>query len=269
MKHINKFNKKYIFYLIIIFIIIFILYNYLSSMWITFKKNMDYFYHKQFYNLLDTIKTENITINNIPHELKNYIKIFNVSLPNNVNKSEYILHLFFKKYPEFKKYQSNYKIIDELNFKGGYFPSIHTDIEWNKIKNNGVQFWYLEYNNNNNNIGNMFLFYNNFLYEKYKNQGICLYLDIKKNEIVVKKSCLIPFELERMSIENFKKYTKKYYLNITQGQCLMLKKNVLHMSDYRTLNNNRKSLNFRVVFKNKNGNIDKINDLCGFTKSLI
>ena len=49
----------------------------------------------------------------------------------------------------------------------------------------------------------------------------------------------------------------------------MFKKNVLHMSDNRIENNNRKSLNFRVVFKNKNGNIDKINDLCGFTKSIV
>lgn len=250
-------------------IIIFILYCYTSLIWVNFRKISQQYKNKHFYSLLETLKTENITINNIPSELKDYIRIFNVKLPNNVNKSEYILHLFFKKFPEFKKYKNNYKIIDELNFTGGYFPTIHTDIEWNKIKNNGIQFWYLEYNKNSNNNGNIFLFYNDFLYNKYKNQSIELELDEKKNEIVILKNCIIGYEIDRITVENFKKHTKKYYLNITPGQCIMFKKNVLHMSDNRIENNNRKSLNFRVVFKNKNGNIDKINDLCGFTKSIV
>lgn len=226
--------------------------------------------NKPFFKIVDQIETKNITINNIPDELKEYIQCLNI--PNIQKNPELILNQFINQNKSLQKYKNDLFIYDALDFSGAYFPSAHTDIEWNKIKNDGFQIWSLI--KNDSPTGNMFIFYNKYLYDKYKDHAIFLrmYKQNGKDCIAVIKNCKYSeflnfinkkYIYELLSIEEFIKSTKKYYLDFKSGDSLLFKKNVIHMSDYRNQTNHRQAFNFRVAIKHNN-KLKISNSSCGF-----
>ena len=207
-------------------------------------------------------------MDNIPNELKPYIRCINI--PNIQTDSNFILNEFIKVHSDLQYASNKLVIFDRLEQPGSYFPSAHTDIEWNKITNFGFQIWSLIQNNNNNNIGNMYLLYNPYLWEKYKNTSINL--RIYKNKIAVVKNCKFSeclryiksdYILELIPIPEFIKNTKKYYLDFKSGDSILFKKNVLHMSDYRDTTTKRQAFNFRVAIK-ENNKINISDSNCGY-----
>lgn len=284
----NKNVFSYIIYFLLIFILFIILF--------TFYKNKEriylYFYsdlqnksNTKLHKLLENINTIPITINNIPNELKNKIVCFYADIMNkpskNITRQQKINttldNLSKTNNNVFKFNKNNLVIMDVVDYPGTYFPSIHTDIEWNSIQNNGFQIWSLEKrHSNSNDIGNMFLYYNKYLFNKYNGLGICIRLE--NNKILIVKNCMLSeipgliinknYILESMSINDFMKNTMKYYLKFNEGDCIAFNKNLLHSSDYRIKNSSRVSFNYRVVIKNKNKNIKINKDNCGYIHKL-
>ena len=218
-----------------------------------------------FISNMDYIK---INKNYIPEILKNKLNIINVHTDyyNNYNDKKILVNKILDKIKNKKlSYPVNkINIIDYLDYKTKYYFSPHTDIEWNLIDNDGYQVWYLIKNNNANNKGNMFIIYNEYLYNKYKNIYYSLNIDNKK--ILVLKNCRNILKknniiLETLDIDWFKKNTKIFYLDFKPGDCLIFNKNLLHMSDNRG-NKTRHAINFRVI-KNK---LKIKNNNCGFIK---
>lgn len=286
----NKFlNNKYILYFFILFIFVILFFKYKEKIYLYFYSNIQNASNIKFHHLLENIKTTNISINKIPNELKNHIICYHVNLLNNpssfVNRNQKINSILEKlnkiNYSNsfFRHNKNNLVIMDVVDHPGTYFPSIHTDIEWNSIENKGFQIWCLEkpqIPNNKNNIGNMFLYYNEYLFKKYYNIGI--FIRLENNEILILKNCILAelpgvklnknYLLEKMSIKQFLNSTKKYYLNFRPGDCIAFKQNILHSSDYRIKNSNRISFNFRVIIKNNQDQIQISKNNCGYLHNL-
>jgi len=143
-------------------------------------------------------------------------------------------------------------IVDVIDRHGSYFSSFHTDMEWALFPgSDGFQVWYLVYNKEKSRHGNMFI-HNNPTYDH-----ICTPSFIKidgekiklvKNDVLTHKTTCDNFDLEK---GNFN------YLDIADKDCLLMTKNVLHSSDMRLTNKeDRYAINFRVVFRNKDGSIN-------------
>ena len=233
-------------------------------------KNYLYSVNKDFYKVIDKLKNDTIRVDYIPDELKNYMKCINI--PNIQKNPKMILDEFVKNNIELQKIYNDLFIFDPLDFSGSYFPSAHTDIEWNKIKNGGFQVWSLI--ENDQETGNMFILYNKHLFNKYKNTSI--FLRMYKDKIAVIKNCYNSeflwyikkdYIYELISIDDFIKNTKKYYLDFKSGDTMMFAKNVIHMSDYRSSANNRKAFNFRVAIADNNRLLIS-KSKCGYVNSL-
>lgn len=242
----------------------------------TIYKNYLYYINEDFYKVLDRTETHNVSVNNIPTELKGYITCMNIENIEEVKTdSTYILTKFIDHLKVSENIKMNIDdlfIFDELNFSGSYFPSAHTDIEWNKIKNDGFQVWSLI--ENKESTGNMFILYNKYLYDKYKDDTI--FLRFYKGKIAVVKNCydaeflwyINPTYIhELITIDDFVKHTKKYYLNFKAGDSILFAKNVIHMSDYRNKKSKRKAFNFRVA-KTNNNQLFISETKCGYVHSL-
>ena len=216
------------------------------------------------YELIYSLNYENIEIDKIPQELKDKMYIFNFDksfIKNDFNEKKFIKHIVDSiKHPKFNN--TNINVLELLKTKVKYYFTAHTDIEWNLITNDGYQVWCLFENNNKNNAGNMFYLYNEYLYNKYKDDyySIC----IKNNKVIVHKNCkydLIKLNiLEEFDKDWFIKNTKVYYLNINPGQCVVFDKRLCHMSDIR--GKTRYAVNFRVT----HGDVHFDNNTCGFVK---
>lgn len=258
-------NRKYLIALTIVLIIVILYFN-IVSLYVHFNKQLLYMRNKEFYKLLEQLEYDEITIHDIPYELKDYMICKNI--PNIKKDSRFILNEFIKDNKHLQEIQDDLFIYDELDFNGSYFPTAHTDIEWNKVLNDGFQVWSLI--KNNNNTGNMFILYNEYLYNKYNGVGIVL--RIYKNQIAVIKNCVY-FEFsihsnddyiyELIPINEFMANTKKYYLNFNEGDSILFAKNVIHISDYRNNTNDRQAYNFRVAIKDK-GKINLSESNCGY-----
>jgi hypothetical protein len=231
-------------------IILFIYFNRISL-------NKYYIYNDniKFFKIVECLENIDLTVDNIPPELQPYI--FGLNIADIKKDPEMILDQFVMKNKYLQERYDDLFIFDVLDFNGAYFPTAHTDIEWNKVKNDGFQVWSLI--NNNEYTGNMFIFFNKYLYDKYYGTGISL--RVYKNQIAVLKNCiklniLKPLDvntiLELMPIDEFIRNTKKYYLDFKSGDTILFAKNVIHMSDHRKLNSTRHSFNFRVAFKEWN-----------------
>jgi hypothetical protein len=144
-------------------------------------------------------------------------------------------------------------VVDVLDVNGSYFGRFHTDTEWDLFPEaDGFQIWYLVYNKEKNRYGNMFLHTNpKFDHTfspasvKHKNGKII----IEDNDYSIKR---------RTTCDNFPLDKGKFtYLNIHDGDCLIMTKNVLHSSDLRlTKPENRLSINLRIVIRNEDGSIN-------------
>lgn len=236
--------------LVIIVIILFIYLNYVDI-----NKYRTYNQNQEFFKVVDAMENIDLTIDNIPPELQPYI--YGINIPKFKKDPEMILDQFVKRNKYLQQRHEDLFIFDILDFTGAYFPSAHTDIEWNKVKNDGFQVWTLI--NNDDYVGNMFIFFNQYLYDKYYGTGI--FLRMYKNKVAVLKNCLqinllkyiaVEHILELIPIDEFIRTTKKYYLDFKSGDTIMFAKNVIHMSDYRNLNSTRTAFNFRVAFKEEN-----------------
>lgn len=257
-------NKTYI--ILIIIIILFYHSGIIDK--INFKIYNIYmkYYNQDIYKIIYNMKYTNININNIPNVLKDKISIFNIETDFNKNKKinkNILIKKIFNSIDSKRYVTKNIKIIDYLDNKSKYYFSPHTDIEWNLIKNDGYQVWILLNNNNKNNYGNMFIVYNEYLYNKYKN--IYYNLFVKNGKINVSLNCKYNvFQndyIEDFEIDWFIKNTQLFYLDFNEGDCLVFNKNICHMSDIRG-NNSRHAINFRVV-------IDDVNydhNSCGYVK---
>ena len=241
-----------------------------------------YCFSSDLYNLLDSLKITNINANNIPSELKGKIFIFNAgNIKQLKSKKEKCKKIISKLCDKTNKLECNsiddFIFFDIINSTGGYFPVLHTDTEWNKVKNDGFNVWTLEYNKNKKKIGNMFILSNLYLQEKHKNAAF--YVRVKNNTIYVYKNCvntsreyfglsIDDYLLDTMTKEDFIRTSRMYYLDFKEGDTIVFDKNIMHMSDYRDTSHNRKAFNFRVIIKDKDKNIVLDDDDCGLSISI-
>jgi len=230
--------------------------------------------NKKIFDLIYTMKYTKISKDNIPNILKDKIEIINVKNNKYVknNKKQFIKNIInnIKNKELFNTDVNNLTIVDFLDTKLKYSFGPHTDIEWNAIENNGYQVWYLLKNNDIDNHGNMFILYNDYLFNKYKKLNIYYYLKFNNNKIYVYKNCRLNHKniiLEELTLENFKKNTRLFYLDFKENDCLIFHKNLCHMSDIR--GNSRKAINFRVIVDKIKfrKNYNKIFS-CGFLKNI-
>jgi len=250
------YSQFFIIFIYIIFIYISFNFNYtchtLYNIFLK-KKNV------KIYEVIYSMKYTNININNIPNILKEHISIYNINNINITDKNELITKILYT--VDDKKFQTkNINVIDYFDFKTRYAYLPHTDIEWNLIENNGYQVWFLVKNKNENNLGNMFILYNNYIFNKYKN--ISYTIRCRNNKIEVCKNCKYESNspiLETFSIDWFKNNTQLFYLDFNEGDFLIFNKNICHMSDIRG-DKMRHSINFRVIIND----IIYKNDNCGF-----
>ena len=137
-------------------------------------------------------------------------------------------------------------IVDLIQSKGQYFPSIHTDVEWETFsKHNGYQIWYLY--KNDDKVGNMFIL-------DTPNVLPSTYLSFEKNnkvDVIAQDSRKV---ITTYGIDEISDDLK--YLDMKAGECLIFGKNLYHTSDYRLSLKDRMAINFRVLFKNPDGSID-------------
>tara|TARA_B110000285_G_C14768769_1_gene443020 strand:- start:16 stop:486 length:471 start_codon:yes stop_codon:yes gene_type:complete len=139
------------------------------------------------------MKHTNIDINNIPDNLKDKIEIINIKNNTYVssNKKQFITNIM-NNMNDSKLFNNKLKDLtfsDFLDYKLMYSFGPHTDIEWNAIENDGYQVWCLLKNNHPNNYGNMFIIYNEYLFNKYTAKDIYYNLNIENNKITISKNC--------------------------------------------------------------------------------
>ena len=231
------------------------------------------------YPILDSMPRVLITRNSIPYSLQTRMAILNIPnferLKCNKQKTEVVMQGLCASGVWPATCRSDLVVFNAVYHSGGYFPSIHTDQEWNRITNEGFQVWCLEYNRNASKIGNMFIFENSYLDAKYKNTKYSL--RVFGDEIVVFKNCLgvstlsgtikQKFVLDRLSVEFWKATTKMYYLDVEPGDCVVFDNTVAHMSDYRDKTKLRKAFNFRVAIKNLEKQLHYNKQSCGYVHS--
>ena len=113
------------------------------------------------FEILDSLRLTNIDINNIPFELNEYIYCVHVpDINNKVNTRDKVVSILNKisqVNTEVRDRRGDLVVIDVFDLRGSYFPSMHTDMEWNALDNNGFQVWCLESNTHKLNYGNMFI----------------------------------------------------------------------------------------------------------------
>lgn len=137
------------------------------------------------------------------------------------------------------------------------FPKFHTDFSWSIFDKNtkGFQIWYLI--ENNHDYGNMFLYETDeiketpYVIEDYDETTFKskLYKNILINDIALNYKDYF----DEIDID----FTKFKYLNMNNGECLVMSKHQPHSTDTRRdEKKNMIAINFRVILKNQDGSID-------------
>ena len=269
-------------FMIMILILIILLINYKKKINVILEDTIFNLYNKiakhstkKIFDLIYQMNYENIDINNIPKNLKDKINILQLNNFHNkeINNREVLIKKIVDKvklnpYPFFQT--KNIRVLDFLDYKSAYHWGPHNDIEWNLVDNEGYQVWFLLKNDCPNNYGNIFLIYNDYIFNKYKN-NIFYQLTIENNKIVLYKNCKNSYFfrkkediLEIFSIDWFLKNTYLYYLNIQPNQFLVFNRNICHMTDIRNAKK-RHAINFRLMI---NDIIYRKNN-CGFVKNKV
>lgn len=231
--------------------------------------------NKKIFDLIYQMNYENIDINNIPKILEDKINILQIDNFNHrdVDNKKILIKKIIDKIKSNKNNifpTEQLRVLDFLNFKTPYHWGPHNDIEWNLVENDGYQVWFLLKNDCPSNFGNMFLMYNHYIFNKYKdiifyqitvrNNMVVLYKNCKNNSFFLRDGDI----LEIFSIDWFLKNSYLYYLNIQPNQFLVFNRNICHMTDIRNTKK-RHAINFRlmqndVLYKNNN---------CGFVKKKV
>lgn len=131
-------------------------------------------------------------------------------------------------------------VIDIIEAKGAYFPSIHTDIEWQMYPNEGFQVWMLLENPKRD--GNMFIFETDTDQVAKDGGGVAVRGDGGK--LVLRTATESDFSRGKEL-----RVKRTSYLDFRSGDCIIMNQNLLHMSDFRGRTNNRRAINFRVLIR--------------------
>ena len=145
-------------------------------------------------------------------------------------------------------------IMDFLYSKNINFGRVHTDVEYDWILSSAFNVWYLI--ENNDDYGNMFLLETDEYNKSYTPCKLGYYYNNDDKSISVNKSSITEKLLlynKQIGTLNLEKSNPKY-LNIKNGECLVMSKHLLHTTDLRRTNNVN-AVNFRVVIKNDDGSI--------------
>lgn len=139
--------------------------------------------------------------------------------------------------------------------KGAYLPVLHTDTDWNMFPDHdGFQLWYLLDNQDEQNRGNMFMGKTNEL----SPQDPPVHFEIDRRDGSYVKLGADPTcypELGRWSAKEAKekKLIEYEYLDMKPGDCMIMSKHCLHMSDPRLhmakLPLSRKAFVLRVIVR--------------------
>lgn len=133
------------------------------------------------------------------------------------------------------------RVIDTIAFPGAYFPSIHTDLEWDLYPNDGFQIWYLTENEEKDNLGNMFLFPTDRVLNSASSN-----LSLQEGDIIVQRA---NNELDKRVAEfpASELKDKIRYLDMRPGECLVFSSWTYHMSDFRVPNPKRHAVTARIL----------------------
>lgn len=135
-------------------------------------------------------------------------------------------------------------VVDVLAETGAYFPSFHTDVEWNSYPGDGFQVWYLV-DHDGGPSGNMFIWENppetseSTFVRAIDNSTELQALSHRDHALIKCKTNAMPVK----------------YLDFKPGDCFVFGQNLYHMSDFRATQTTRYAINFRVLVRRCDGSI--------------
>lgn len=144
--------------------------------------------------------------------------------------------------------------------EGGYLPVIHTDTDWLMFpEHDGFQLWYLLENDHPDNQGNMFMIQTDALSPK----DPPVHIEVSKDgsKFIKKKADQWTYpvmETFRHEKDKGDEVLKFEYLDMKPGDCMLMSKHSLHMSDPRPhllasrkgKTGSRRAVALRIVLKN-------------------
>ncbi len=138
---------------------------------------------------------------------------------------------------------------DLLNVKGNYFPFFHTDVQWSTLKeNNGFQIWILlEKDKNIEPRGKMFILET----DKVETSKI-ISMKENKTEIIENGNGFFSEKITHKLNDLSELKPKIKYLNANIGDIFLMNPLLYHCSDPFIKYSNRRAINIRVLFKQKN-----------------
>jgi hypothetical protein len=147
-------------------------------------------------------------------------------------------------------------IVDLLTATGGYFPAMHTDVEWSVFDaSDGFQTWILL--ENSLKTGNMFILDTEQVLPASYIHSFGYHGD---KRVTIKAQCGRKLLATHAELRGTLKY-----LNMRPGECFLFGKNLYHCSDPRP-NAQRKSINFRVVIADPDGGVPvNLSGVCAYT----
>jgi hypothetical protein len=147
-------------------------------------------------------------------------------------------------------------IVDLLTSTGGYFPSMHTDVEWSVFDaSDGFQTWILL--ENSLKTGNMFILDSE---DVLPASVISSFGWTGGKPVTIKAQCGGEVLATHKELRGELKY-----LDMRPGECLLFGKNLYHCSDLRP-SSQRMSLNFRVVIADRDGGVPvNLSGVCAYS----
>tara|TARA_B100000683_G_scaffold77283_1_gene76414 strand:+ start:2157 stop:3065 length:909 start_codon:yes stop_codon:yes gene_type:complete len=137
-------------------------------------------------------------------------------------------------------------VVDVLESRGAYFPSMHTDVEWNMYPTDGFQVWMLLENDDAAGVGNMFIFDT----DVRSGGGARITYDERRG-----LQAELPDHRGRPQPARPLDIQQARYLDFRPGDCIVFGQNLVHMSDFRSHAAGRRAVNFRVLIRDENGRV--------------
>ena len=135
-------------------------------------------------------------------------------------------------------------VVDVLSASGSYFPSFHTDVEWNTFCNNdGFQVWILlEEDPDIKPRGNMFI-----MESDIARPGLSLRIENKSVNVLNNNDSHDQIIESYNSLSDINPVIK--YLNPKIGNVFIMNPSLFHCSDPYNVNSKRRAINMRFVHK--------------------
>mmetsp|Transcript_16504 Transcript_16504/g.22622 ORF Transcript_16504/g.22622 Transcript_16504/m.22622 type:complete len:390 (-) Transcript_16504:220-1389(-) len=143
---------------------------------------------------------------------------------------------------------------------GGYLPVMHTDTDWLMFpKHEGFQLWYLLENDHDQNHGNMFMVKTSAL----SPTDPPVSMEVRRDGSIEKKIDSTMVGNEKTVVGRWSEQEAKEqnllqfeYLDMKPGECMIMSKRSLHMSDPRPhlegIPSNRRAFVLRIILPDKN-----------------